>query len=179
VIGVTASVFQIPMVGWFGAAFSTHGLIEMTLPAASEAESWERLRRSRTYRYPPPTDFLDLLVSEMEQYFRGTLREFTTSLDVSAHTPFRQKVWEIDCQIPYGQTRTYGWVAGQLDKPRAARAVGGALAANPIPIVIPCHRVVAKDGGLCGYAGGIQVKADLLALERGQPRLFAWWQAGM
>ncbi len=177
-IGVTASVFELSRVGWLGAAFSTDGLIETTLPAASEAKAWERLRRSRAYGYPPPAEQLDLLVHEMEQYFDGTLREFTTLLDLSAHTPFRQKVWEIDCQIPYGQTRTYGWVAGQIDKPRAARAVGGALAANPIPIIIPCHRVVAKDGSLCGYAGGVQMKADLLALERGQPRLFAWWQAG-
>jgi len=81
-------------------------------------------------------------------------------------------VWAVDRRIPYGETRSYGWIAQQIEKPHAARAVGGALAANPIPIIIPCHRVVRQDGSLGGYGGGIQMKADLLALERGQPRLF-------
>jgi len=170
--GLTAGVFHLPPIGWMGVVFSAKGLTEITFPVADEAEAWHRLRRIPEHSAPPRREQIDQLADELQQYFAGKLREFQVTPDVSGHTPFRQQVWEIDRQIPYGQTRTYGWIARQMDRPNAARAVGGALAFNPIPIIIPCHRVVAKDGSLCGYAGGVQLKADLLALERGQPRLF-------
>ncbi len=105
----------------------------------------------------------------LDIYFRGEEPGFTPPLRMRA-TPFRRAVWEILLTIPYGRTMTYGEiaerVAGKSGAARAtARAVGGAIAHNAISLIIPCHRVVGADGGLTGYAGGVQRKARLLALE--------------
>jgi len=81
-------------------------------------------------------------------------------------TRFQQNVWRMVRNIPCGETRSYGWVAKQLGLPRAARAVGQALARNPVPIVIPCHRVIGSDGNLGGFGGGVKIKKFLLHLER-------------
>ena len=83
-------------------------------------------------------------------------------------TPFQQEVWRALCAIPYGQTRSYGQLAAALGRPSAARAVGGACRRNPIWLMIPCHRVVGASGSLTGYAGGLERKKALLALEQGQ-----------
>lgn len=169
---MTSGVIRVPKIGWFGAAFSTQGLIRLTLPVPEADQAWDELGVRGWRGHPTALDLLTKLADELEEYLVGELRSFTVPLDVGHHTPFRRSVWAVDRQIPYGQTRSYGWIARKIEKPHAARAVGGALAANPIPIIIPCHRVVRKDGSLAGYAGGTQMKADLLALERGQPRLF-------
>lgn len=86
-------------------------------------------------------------------------------MDLSGGTPFQRKVWGALRQIPYGQTRSYAWVAQRIGKPKAARAVGAACGANPIPVIIPCHRVVASDGSLGGYTAGLAWKKKLLRLE--------------
>ncbi|HSC35545.1 MAG TPA: methylated-DNA--[protein]-cysteine S-methyltransferase, partial [Thermodesulfobacteriota bacterium] len=96
--------------------------------------------------------------------FDGRLSEFKTPIDVSEGTPFQKSVWKKLLDIPYGETATYGDVAERVGKPGAARAVGNAVGANPIPIVIPCHRVLASNG-LGGYSGGIDIKKDLLRIE--------------
>ena len=84
---------------------------------------------------------------------------------------FYQAVWKACAAIPKGEVRTYGWIARQIGKPKAARAVGGALGSNPVPLIIPCHRVISSAGGLGGYLFGTAVKARLLALERMTPSL--------
>ena len=84
-------------------------------------------------------------------------------------TAFQQRVWEAARRIPWGEVRTCGWLAQQGGSPRAARSVGGALGRNPIPLVVPCHRVVAAGGGLGGVGGGLALKRRLLALERASP----------
>ena len=85
--------------------------------------------------------------------------------DFHGRTVFHQKVWETLRRIPYGRVRSYGWVARKVGKPQAARAVGAACGANPLPLVVPCHRVVAGDGSLGGFAGGLKLKKRLLVLE--------------
>lgn len=112
-----------------------------------------------------PSPMLELAVSELQAYFAGESTRFSVPLDV-AGTPFQQQAWDALRAIPFGETLSYGEQAEVLGRPRASRAVGGANARNPVPIVVPCHRVVAADGGLGGFAGGCDVKAWLLAHER-------------
>jgi len=108
---------------------------------------------------------------ELLLYLEGKLRRFSVKLDLRSSTPFSRKVWRVASKIPYGQVRSYAWVAEKLGDPNAARAVGGALGRNPVPIFIPCHRVLDSHGGLGGFGGGLPLKRWLLALESGQPSL--------
>lgn len=103
---------------------------------------------------------------ELRAYFAGRLAEFKSPCDLGGLPPFTQAVLRIAARIPYGEVRSYGWIAARLGKPKASRAVGNALARNPIPILIPCHRVVRSDGSLGGYALGRSWKTKLLALEK-------------
>lgn len=108
---------------------------------------------------------LSQAVRELEEYFAGERREFTFPT-AAAGTPFQRLVWEALREIPYGETRTYGEIARRIGHPGAARAVGQANNRNPLPIVVPCHRVIGASGTLTGYAGGLDVKERLLELER-------------
>jgi len=101
---------------------------------------------------------------QLAEYFAGTRRAFELPLD-PAGTEFQQRAWRALLEIPYGETRTYAEQAQRLGIPNGARAVGSANARNPIPIVIPCHRLVGASGELTGYAGGLEVKEHLLRLE--------------
>ena len=103
---------------------------------------------------------------QLREYFNGTRKCFTLPLCPKG-TPFQLLVWELMQQIPYGRTMTYGRLAAALGNPNRARAVGGAANKNPLPLVIPCHRVVGADGRLTGFAGGLTVKQFLLDLEAG------------
>ena len=102
--------------------------------------------------------------SELEEYFTGKRREFTFPLDLRG-TDFQRACWRALLAIPYGETRTYADIARAVGKPNAFRAVGMANNRNPVAIVVPCHRVIASDGTLCGYGGGLEVKRKLLELE--------------
>ncbi len=104
------------------------------------------------------------VVRQLREYFAGSRRSFELELAPEG-TPFQRRVWETVLGIPYGATRTYGEVARLLGDERATRAVGLANGANPVAIVIPCHRVVGSDGSLVGYGGGLERKAALLELE--------------
>jgi methylated-DNA-[protein]-cysteine S-methyltransferase len=106
-------------------------------------------------------------LKQIQEYLEGQRRRFELPIDWSEMTPFQLKTLRETCAIPYGQVRTYSGLAGRLGQPKAARAVGSALAANPMAIVIPCHRVVGVDRSLHGYAapGGLDAKAWLLELE--------------
>jgi methylated-DNA-[protein]-cysteine S-methyltransferase len=109
---------------------------------------------------------------QLEEYFAGARRTFDLPL-APRGTPFQQRVWEELRGIPYGQTTSYGELARRIGQPTASRAVGAANGANPIPIIIPCHRAVGSDGSLTGYGGGVERKQRLLAMEAGQSRLVA------
>lgn len=109
---------------------------------------------------------LDRAVGELESYFSGARRVFDIPLD-PAGTAFQKRVWAAISQIPYGRTLTYGQVAAAVGAPGACRAVGMAAGRNPILLLVPCHRVIGADGSLTGYAGGLEMKRALLALEAG------------
>jgi O-6-methylguanine DNA methyltransferase len=108
---------------------------------------------------------LDKARQELDEYFAGRRTEFTVPLDLRG-TEFQLAVWQGLRDIPYGQTRSYVEVARAIGRPSAVRAVGGANNANPVAIVVPCHRVINADGTLGGYGGGLDIKRRLLALER-------------
>jgi methylated-DNA-[protein]-cysteine S-methyltransferase len=108
---------------------------------------------------------------EILHYLEGKRRRPSVKLDLTGATAFAKRVWRVTGKIPYGEVRTYAWVAEKVGHPNSARAVGNALGSNPVPLFIPCHRVVAHDGGLGGFSGGISIKKLLLALESGQPSL--------
>ncbi len=102
---------------------------------------------------------------QLRDYLTGKLHSFELPIDWSGMTSFQKKVLRATCEIPYGETRPYGQIAAMVGKPGAAQAVGRAEATNPLPLVIPCHRVIGADGSLRGYGGGLELKAWLLALE--------------
>ena len=108
---------------------------------------------------------LDRAQRQLAEYFAGTREEFDLPLNPNG-TPFQKKVWDALRQIPYGETRSYGDIARAVGSPKGFRAVGMANHVNPIPVVIPCHRVVGSKGALTGYAGGLNVKSALLELEK-------------
>jgi methylated-DNA-[protein]-cysteine S-methyltransferase len=108
---------------------------------------------------------------QLSEYFDSRRRRFSIPLDMRG-TPFQKDVWNALLRIPFGDTRSYQQLANQLGNPLATRAVGAANGRNPISIIVPCHRVIASSGRLTGFAGGLEVKARLLELERGEGRLF-------
>lgn len=108
---------------------------------------------------------------QIQEWCDGERTEFTLELAPEG-TEFQRQVWAEVARIPYGQTRTYGQIAAAIGNKDAARAVGAASGANPIPLIVPCHRVIASDGGLGGFAYGTGVKSRLLAFESEQPSLF-------
>ena len=127
-------------------------------PARPES-SWKR--------DPAP---LQETIRQLHAYFAGELEQFDLPLAPEG-TPFQLEVWRRLCHIPYGETISYGELARRIGNPKASRAVGLANGSNPIPIVIPCHRVIGSNGKLTGYGGGLPIKEKLLALERRQLRL--------
>jgi methylated-DNA-[protein]-cysteine S-methyltransferase len=120
--------------------------------------------------WEPDTGELDEVVQQVTAYFQGHLRAFDVPVCPEG-TPFQRSVWRQLQEIPYGETISYAELARRIGNPKAVRAVGLANGANPISIVIPCHRVIGSNGALVGYGGGLQTKEALLALERGQARL--------
>lgn len=110
------------------------------------------------------TPFIKEVWKELEEYFIGVRKTFQIPLALKG-TPFQQKVWKALMSIPYGKTMTYKQIAEAIGNPKAYRAVGMANNKNPIPIIIPCHRVIGSNGKLVGYAGGLEIKEKLLKME--------------
>ncbi len=129
-------------------------LVALWLPGARPLESRSTPRRSV---------ILSLVAQQLEEYFAKERREFSLPLEMSG-TQFQRRVWDELSLIPYGTTISYGTLAQRIGHPRSSRAIGQANARNPIPIIVPCHRVVASNG-LGGYAGGLAMKETLLQLE--------------
>jgi methylated-DNA-[protein]-cysteine S-methyltransferase len=158
------SVFK-TAAGWVGILGSSAGLVRITLPEPSEKEAVSSLGDNFSKSTLSPYHFEDL-IKRFQTYFSGRRADFPDILDLSEATSFQREVWEVARRIPYGQTRSYAWVAGQLGKLGAARAVGQALGKNPLPIIIPCHRVLASSGSLGGFSGGLEMKKYLLTMEK-------------
>ncbi len=131
----------------------------------AEFESYLARRFKRTVEYKPK--MVAQAASELREYLKGKRRAFTLVIDWTLLRPFQQSVLRLTYEIPYGETRTYKEIAEHLGKPHAARAVGRAEATNPMPLVIPCHRVIGMDGKLHGYGlgEGVKTKEWLLKLE--------------
>ncbi len=153
--------------GWVGIQVSPKGVRRLTLPQESPKDAMASLREVEGEGEPEPVlaAFPDL-VHRLEGYFDGEETTFQDALD-PVGTPFQRSVWEAVRGIPYGETRSYTWVAQQIGRPTAARAVGQAMRVNPVSIIVPCHRVIGAKGELCGYGGtrGIGLKQRLLEME--------------
>ena len=121
-------------------------------------------------RWHESADAFDDVVSQLTEYFAGRRQRFELPLAPEG-TPFQQRVWRELQEVPYGVTISYGQLAARIGQPTASRAVGLANGSNPLAIVIPCHRVIGANGKLTGYGGGLPIKEQLLALERGERRL--------
>jgi len=150
--------------GWIGLAFSGRGLRAVALPTPSAGEAEEQLRLLGASQPASENDAGDW-PDKLRRCARGDVASLTGELDLAQGTAFQREVWRALLDIPCGQTRTYGQIAEQIGRPRAARAVGQAVGANPLPLVIPCHRVVATSG-LGGFGGGLAMKQKLLQLEK-------------
>lgn len=149
--------------GWLAVAGSARGLTAVTLPQQARQKALDMLPDSQTADFSPP-QFEDL-AERISGYFNGRRQDFSDALDLTTATPFQRRVWLATRLIPYGETRSYRQLAVCIGQPGAARAVGQALARNPLAIIIPCHRVLQADGRLGGFGGGPEMKRYLLSLE--------------
>ena len=162
---VMACVFHTPW-GWMGLSETAKGIDFIVLPKASRRAVLSELglpsAQQLQGRISPR---LREAQAQLAGYLAGTRRSFELTLDLSRGTSFQQRVWQTLRGISYGRLQSYQWVAVRIGGRQYARAVGNAVGANPMPIVIPCHRIVAQDASLGGFSGGLSMKRKLLALE--------------
>jgi len=162
-------VFDSPL-GWMGVVDSPRGLRRLVLPQSSPEQVLHLLSEPTMKQHDQSLSeaeagYFGDLPDRIRGYLAGKVVSFSDKLDLSGASPFQRRVWEVERSIPYGETRTYAWIARKLGMPKAARAVGQALAKNPLPIIIPCHRVICSDGSLGGFGGGQDLKRCLLGIE--------------
>lgn len=152
--------------GWMGISETRKGIDAIVLPKPSRAAVESVLRSSNAkaidYRL---SERLQAARTQVTEYLSRTRQCFDFPLDLSRGTSFQRMVWRTLQRVPYGKLRSYRWIAARVGGSRYARAVGNAVGANPVPIVIPCHRIVSHDGALGGFSGGLPVKRKLLTLE--------------
>lgn len=146
-------------------AASSKGLCCIIWPKEpfEDLENWVRKHFPKASLVHDP-ERLAPYARQLEEYFEGQRRAFDIPLDLRG-TEFQRTVWQALQEIPYGTTKSYSDIAKAINRPKAVRAVGGAIGANPVPIVVPCHRVIGKDGSLTGFAGGLDIKRQLLKIE--------------
>jgi methylated-DNA-[protein]-cysteine S-methyltransferase len=151
----------------------------VTIHYGDEPSHGELARIVRTYGpgVLPDPKRADPVARELDQYFEGKRRTFSVPVDLSPLTAFQRRILGATARVPYGQVATYATVAAQAGNRRASRAAGAALGSNPVPIVVPCHRVLASDGSLGGYGGGLAAKRRLLQMERGSVPPGGWVRA--
>jgi methylated-DNA-[protein]-cysteine S-methyltransferase len=154
-------------VGTLVAAATRRGLVRLAYESESGGldDVLEALARRVSPRILEARAELDPLRRELEEYFEGRRRAFDLPIDWSLTAGFGRRVLRATAAIPFGQTSSYAQVAARAGSPRASRAAGNALGSNPIPIVVPCHRVLHSGGGLGGYTGGVERKVRLLGIE--------------
>jgi methylated-DNA-[protein]-cysteine S-methyltransferase len=156
--------FQTPL-GWIGALSSEAGLLKTTFPQISR-----NLAVNLIVDNTGTATFSIALFKETIEFYTGYFSRqkitFKGNFDFSGASIFQKIVWETTFQIPFGETRSYSWIAGQIHNPLSCRAVGNALNHNPLPIIVPCHRVINSDGRLGGFGGGLHMKKFLLDLEK-------------
>ena len=160
--------------GWMAIAGSDRGISAVALPRREMVAALESLGAKAG---PLASDLREVATSRfgtlpdrIHSYLAGEIVDFPDLIDRRTWTPFRARVWDATRCIPYGQTRSYGWAAAAAGQPRGCRAAGQALHHNPVPILIPCHRVVGANGSLVGFGAGLELKQQLLALEQPSSR---------
>jgi len=158
------TVFATPF-GWIACLGSLKGLRKMTLPQPSPQQAMDLIGEENESAEHDP-DFFSELIQQVTAYFNGEECSFSVKLDFGDASPFQKAVWQATRSIPCGETASYSEIAYRAGNPGAARAVGKALNQNPLPLVIPCHRVIGRNGNLCGFGGGIAMKEALLTLEK-------------
>jgi methylated-DNA-[protein]-cysteine S-methyltransferase len=146
-------------------ATTDRGLVRISFPTETEGIVLEELARRLSPRILEAPRKVARVARELDQYFAGRRKKFEVPLDWSLVGPYATKVLKATARIPFGKVSTYREVAGKAGNPAASRAAGNALGSNPIPVVVPCHRVLRTGGGLGGYGGGLDVKEHLLKLE--------------
>jgi O-6-methylguanine DNA methyltransferase len=146
--------------GWVSLSVSEKGVTSIGLSRMKRHDTASPQAASKT-----PLPIVKAARAQLIAYLQGTRREFSVPVDLSVGTAFQRRVWRTIQRIPFGRVRSYQWVAVRVGGARYARAVGMALGANPVPIVVPCHRVVAQDGSLGGFSCGVSIKRRLLKLE--------------
>ena len=151
--------------GTLHAAITKRGLVRVAFPEESVESVLERLARQLSPRIVEAPASLDAVKRELDEYFVGRRLTFEIPLDWSLIGPFGRRVLHATYEIPYGGVLSYAEVAAEAGSPRGSRAAGNALGSNPIPIIIPCHRVLRSGGALGGYGGGLDRKRYLLELE--------------
>ena len=162
---VTISVCQTTW-GWVGVAASATGLVRIHLPVGTREDALAALLRDWPDAQEGTNSHLETFQAKLQRYFGGEDVSFGDEvLDMQQATEFLARVWDVVRAIPRGQVRSYSWVARQVGSAQGARAVGRAMASNPFPIVVPCHRVVGQHGELTGFGGGLDMKYRLLAME--------------
>ena len=160
-----AMIFRSPW-GWMGIAESPKGIQAIVLPKRSKQaiESDLKIQSVGSLQQGESTQ-LEEARRQLLDYLAGRRNTFDVPLDLSQGTSFQRKVWRTLQRVPYGKLRSYQWIAARVGGRHYARAVGNAVGANPLPIVIPCHRIVAHDASLGGFSGGLSIKRKLLSLE--------------
>lgn len=161
----TYIIFQVQL-GWMGLVGNKNGLRRIFLPGLKKQELKERITSEFPESKESPGPW-ERSKKQFSEYFSGKRTQFDLPLDLSEATPFQKKVYAVLSRVPFGEVRTYRWLAQKIGNPKALRAVGLANAKNRWPLVIPCHRVVGSDGFLTGFSapGGLELKASLLNLE--------------
>jgi len=190
---IKRAIFVTPL-GWVGVAASERGICRVILPKKDKVEVEQELaallsagdewRNSNHPQSPfftggglgvPPLAkggervverILAKALKLLKRYYSGARVSFDLPLDMRYYTIFQQAVWNTTAEISYGETRSYAWIAKRIKNPKAARAVGQAMGANPIPIIVPCHRVISSAGKLGGFSAGVGMKKKLLELEK-------------
>jgi methylated-DNA-[protein]-cysteine S-methyltransferase len=150
--------------GWVAVAGSPDGLNFSTLPVPSRSEVLGGIDDRLCGAVEDPASFGDL-AERLQKYFGGARVAFPDKIDSAGATEFQRLVWDVARSIPYGEVRSYSWLAERVGRTGACRAAGNAMARNRFPIIVPCHRVVAKDGSLGGFGGGLGLKRQLLEME--------------
>ena len=159
------NVFKIEP-GWLGICATKKGISLLVLPRSTKEEVMELVQKNAEGAQieESPQDFDDIK-KDIENYFAGRKVEFDYTIDLSCYTPFQSAVFTATRAIPYGETRSYRWVAKRIGNPKGFRAVGQALKINSIPLLVPCHRVIEYNGKIGGFSLGIKWKERLLQLE--------------